>query len=162
MSVWDVLVSQILSIPQRMNQRRAELRIAIVGSRIFPCTDFDLIASFIDGLPDGSVIVSGGARGVDRIAQKRAEERGFETIIILPNYDQFGGQAPLIRNKEIVNRSDIVVAFWDGRSRGTLHIMKRAEQVGKLVLVVYPRGTHQRELQRNVGSTDKQRVSRNL
>jgi predicted Rossmann fold nucleotide-binding protein DprA/Smf involved in DNA uptake len=123
------------------------LRVAIVGSRAFPTDDLALVDMFVDMLPPGTTIVSGGAAGVDRRAEARAKQRGLSVEIIKPNWDQFGRAAGPIRNKEIVNKSDMVVAFWDGKSIGTLHTIKRTEQVGKLVLVVRPRGHYQRRME---------------
>lgn len=123
------------------------MNVAIVGSRIFPTDDLVLVDRFVDNLPIGTTVVSGGAKGVDKRAVDRAKVRGLSTKVILPNYELFGRMAPLIRNKEIVKESDLVVAFWDGKSRGILHTVKRAEQVGKLVLVVRPTGHYQREIE---------------
>ena len=123
------------------------LNIGIVGSRIFPTDDLVLVDRLVDVLPPGTTVVSGGAAGVDRRAVSRAQVRGLQTEVILPQWDKFGRIAGPIRNKEIVSKSDIVIAFWDGRSRGTLHTIKRAEQVGKLVLVVRPSGHYQRRIQ---------------
>lgn len=123
------------------------MNVGIVGSRIFPTDDLVLVDRVVDVLPPDTTIVSGGAVGVDRRAVERGKMRGMQTIVVLPDWNQFGRQAGPIRNKEIVRLSDYLVAFWDGKSRGTLHTIKRAEQVGKVVLVVRPLGHYQREME---------------
>jgi len=124
-----------------------QLKIGIVGNRTFPHDDIPLVDRVVDGLSPGTTVISGGATRVNCRALEHAERRGLPTVLILPDYNQFGSEAGYIRNKEIVNKSDILIAFWDGKHRGTLHIIKRAEQAGKLVLVVRPMGHYQREME---------------
>ena len=85
-------------------------------------------------MPDGTdCIVSGGARGIDSCAAKYAKEHGIELIEILPDYETYGRRAPIVRNVSIVDECDCVVAFWDGRSKGTKFTIDKAEQQGKRV-----------------------------
>ncbi len=79
------------------------------------------------------LIVSGGAKGIDQVAEKYADKKGIAKLIIKPNYQKFGRGAPLIRNKEIVENADLILAFWDGKSRGTIHSVKYAMKCGKKV-----------------------------
>lgn len=109
-------------------------KIAVVGSRdgINPAAVHD----FIDKLnPVSTVVVSGGARGVDTYAAERAEERGIKTVVIRPNWKKYGRGAGFLRNKEIVKAADDVVAFWDGRSRGTEHTIEQAVKLGRSVAI---------------------------
>ena len=50
---------------------------------------------------------------------------------LLPQYEKYGRGAPIIRNREIVDYAEKVVAFWDGRSRGTLSVIEYAQKTGK-------------------------------
>lgn len=94
------------------------------------------VRDFVDKLdPLTTVVVSGGARGVDSFAVQRAEERGIRTIVIKPNWKKYGRGAGFRRNKEIVMVADDVVAFWDGQSRGTEHTIKTAIEMGKHVAI---------------------------
>jgi hypothetical protein len=86
--------------------------------------------------PEASVIVSGGARGVDTLAEKYAEEKGLETIIHYPDYKRYGRRAPLVRNTLIVNGADMLVAFWDGKSRGTKDTIDKARRKGLPIVMV--------------------------
>lgn len=107
------------------------MRLAIIGSR--DCGQID-IASHIETRPD--VIVSGGARGIDTLARQYAKVRGIELIEFLPDYESYGRRAPLVRDREIVDDCDSVLAFWDGKSRGTKYTMDYARRRGKPVRVI--------------------------
>ena len=101
------------------------MRIAVIGSRNLIVTDLERY------LPSGTTeIVSGGARGVDSCAREYAQRAGLVFVEILPDYDRYGREAPLVRNREIVNLSDGVVAFWDGHSRGTRMAVEYARSIG--------------------------------
>lgn len=102
------------------------MRIAVIGSRSITSVD---IGRYLPETCDE--IVSGGAVGVDRLAEEYARKEGIECTVILPEYERYGRAAPIVRNKEIVELADLVLAFWDGSSRGTLSVIKYAKQVGK-------------------------------
>lgn len=70
-------------------------------------------------------IISGGAKGVDTLAKRFAEENNILWKEYLPDYKQFGKQAALQRNTLIVEDSDVIIAFWDGHSRGTKDTIKK-------------------------------------
>ena len=81
-------------------------------------------------------IVSGGAKGIDKDAEAYANQKGIKTMVFKPDYRRFRGGATHIRNKEIVNYADEVLAFWDGSSRGTKGVIEYCREVGKKVTVV--------------------------
>lgn len=107
------------------------MKVAVVGSR--DITNLDLAAFLPDGI---TVIVSGGARGIDTLAERYAKRRGIKTLIFRPDYETHGKSAPLIRNREIVDAADCVYAFWDGKSRGTMHAVNYAKKTGKPVEII--------------------------
>lgn len=106
------------------------MKIAVIGSRNL---DIDL-SPYIPAY--ASVIISGGANGVDRSAARYARENGLELVEFLPRYDRFGRMAPLRRNDEIVDAADCVLAVWDGKSRGTKYVIDRCMRLGKQIEVV--------------------------
>ena len=108
-------------------------RLAVIGSRDFP--RFDMARWHVSRLPDDTIIVSGGARGVDQVAVEAAVDRGLDVEVYLPDYGRYGRGAPLVRNDEIVEACDEVLAFWDGESRGTKYTIDRAVRAGKPVEV---------------------------
>jgi len=96
------------------------MKIAIIGSR-------NLNVKLAKYLPkDISLIVSGGARGIDTLAERYADKHGIPKLIFFPDYKKYGRVAPLVRNKLIVDNADVVIAFWDGASRGTKHAIDYA------------------------------------
>lgn len=76
-------------------------------------------------------LLSGGARGIDKMAEAWAKERKVPVVLYLPDYKRFKRGAPLVRNQEMVDTCDGVVAFWDGKSKGTKFVLDRAR--GKLL-----------------------------
>jgi len=101
------------------------MKIAIVGSRKVK------IGNIGDYITVCDEIVSGGARGIDSCAAAYAREKGITLVEIFPDYARYGRAAPIIRNKEIVDRADVVLAFWDGRSKGTAWVIRYAKKTGK-------------------------------
>ena len=101
------------------------MKIAVVGSRCISVVD---IGAY---LLDCNEIVSGGAAGVDSCAAEYAKRNGLKFTVFLPQYARYGRAAPIIRNKEIVECADKVIAFWNGKSKGTLSVIKYAEKMGK-------------------------------
>lgn len=85
-------------------------------------------------MPD--TIISGGAKGADTLARQFANEHNLELIEFIPDYKKYGRTAPLLRNKLIVEACDCLLAFWDGKSKGTKATLDYAEKLGKPVTVV--------------------------
>jgi YspA, cpYpsA-related SLOG family len=113
------------------------MKIAIVGSRGF--LDTDLIDDHVSGLEPGTTVVSGGAKGVDSRAEWAARKNGFPVVVFLPDWNRHGKKAGFLRNKQIVDACDEMVAFWDGRSRGTQHSISLARSAGKKVTIIMGR-----------------------
>ena len=113
------------------------MRVAIVGSRDYP--DLSTVRTYINTLlrPD-DVVISGGARGVDSAAVQYAQERGLAVEVYPADWDRHGKTAGFIRNQTIVDNADYVVAFWDGRSRGTMDTVNKAQAKGLPYEVVMP------------------------
>ena len=101
------------------------MKIAIVGSRKLTVRN---IGDYITVCDE---IISGGAVGVDACAAAYAREKGIGLVEILPDYSRYGRAAPIVRNKEIVDRADAVLAFWDGKSKGTASVIQYAKKKGK-------------------------------
>ena len=106
------------------------MKVAVVGSRSVFTIDMGIYIS------DGDEIVSGGAVGVDTYAAEYAKKKGLKLTVFLPQYDRYGRAAPIVRNKKIVDYADKIIAFWDGKSKGTLSVIKYAEKTGKLCEIV--------------------------
>ena len=101
------------------------MKIAIIGSRSITVSN---IESYVT---DCTEIVSGGAAGIDSCAAEFARKSKIKLTEFLPEYERYGKAAPIIRNKKIVDYSDMVIVFWNGTSKGTLSVIKYAEKQKK-------------------------------
>ena len=93
------------------------MRIAVIGSRDF--NDYDQLKMVLNEHDNIELLVSGGAKGADSLGESWAKEKNVPTLIFKPEWDKYGRSAGFKRNQDIVNNSDLVIAFWDGQSRGT-------------------------------------------
>ena len=113
------------------------MRVAIVGSR--ECGSHIQrtreILFVLRAYPAGTVVISGGAIGIDGLAAKAARALGLEVVEHLPEWNRLGRRAGFERNKAIVNDCDELHAWWDGKSRGTAHSIGLARAAGKLTIV---------------------------
>ena len=107
------------------------MKLLIVGSRSI--TEFDLspyIPSYID------TVISGGANGIDRLAEQYADLHRLSKYIIRPRYDLYGRTAPLKRNEKMVDMADAVLVIWDGRSKGAQYTVKYAQKSNKPITII--------------------------
>ena len=113
------------------------MKVAVIGSRDYP--DMEQVREYVRGLPPDTIVVSGGARGVDKVAELEAKAQGLNVEIWYPRWDLHGKGAGFARNRAIVHSADRVVAFWDAESRGTAHTIGVAKEMGKPCDVFGPR-----------------------
>lgn len=113
------------------------LRVLICGSRVeFEASKaYSLINRIIDDHPS-AVFLHGGATGVDELADNILKTKGVAVEVYKSNYSRYGRKAPLVRDREMVDRADIVYALWNGRSRGTKYVIDYAKSTGKVVKVM--------------------------
>lgn len=105
---------------------------AIIGSRTF--NNKQLLYETLDEYKI-KWIVSGGAKGADSLGAEYAVDEHILLTEILPDWDTHGKSAGIKRNFKIIDLSDIVIAFWDGKSPGTKHAIEYAERTNKKVLI---------------------------
>ena len=113
------------------------MKIIIAGSRNF--NDYNLLKSSCDNLLTQFTnieIVSGTARGADKLGERYAREKGYDIKEFPANWDKFGKSAGYIRNDEMAQYADMLIAFWDGTSRGTKHMIDLANKRGIKVEIV--------------------------
>mgnify|MGYP003610618121 CR=1 FL=1 len=107
------------------------VRVGIVGSRSITFSEyvFSVLDFYLSRLLEENevVIISGGAIGIDKLAEDFAEERKLKTEIYLPDYKQYGKSATFIRNQQIIDNSDYLIAITTG-SNGTADSIKRAKK----------------------------------
>ncbi len=107
------------------------MKLLIVGSRSI--TDFDLspyIAADVD------TVISGGANGIDSLAEQYADLHRLSKYIVRPRYDLYGRAAPLKRNEQMVDMADAVLVIWDGISKGAQYTLKYAQKNNKPITLV--------------------------
>lgn len=115
----------------------------VIGSRTF--NDYELLKAKLDHYLQNhrtdTVIVSGGANGADTLAKRYAAEHGCEYCEFLADWSKHGKAAGYIRNKkmhEYISHFDkrAVVAFWDGKSKGTFQSFSLAKEYNNQLVVV--------------------------
>lgn len=82
-----------------------------------------------------AAIVHGAAIGVDTIADSWAKANNLETVIYKPNYKVYGKRAPLVRDEEMAEFCDVIICFWDGKSRGSKYTCDYGRKIGRRVIV---------------------------
>lgn len=107
------------------------MNLLIVGSRSI--TDFDL-APHIPKEVD--TIISGGACGIDSLAEEYADFHRISKYILRPRYDLYGRAAPIKRNEQMVDMADSVLVIWDGVSKGAQYTLKYAKKKNKQITLV--------------------------
>lgn len=112
------------------------MKVAVIGSRGL---SVDHLEKYLP--TETTEIVSGGAQGVDTCARDYALAHGLKLTEFLPEYDKYGRGAPLRRNITIIEHADLVLAFWDGKSRGTKFVIDNCKKRNVPVRVYIPAGT---------------------
>ena len=111
----------------------------MVGSRHF--ADLGRVADYVNSLPAGASIITGSASGVDASAVKVARERGVPVQVMPASFEELADAGKsAARNQRLVAACDVLVAFWDGTSKGTRTTVERALDAGKEVHVFTMRG----------------------
>ena len=109
------------------------MKIAVIGSRDF--NDYVFLSESLKFLSSADTIISGGARGADSLAERYAKENQINFVVFPADWDKFGKSAGYRRNVDIITECDSVIAFWDGKSRGTKHSIDIAKKQNKHVLI---------------------------
>jgi hypothetical protein len=107
------------------------MKLLIAGSRSI--ADFDL-SPYIP--PEVDTVISGGACGIDRMAEEYADSHRLSKYILRPRYDLYGRAAPLKRNEQMVDLADAVLIIWDGCSKGTQHTLKYTKKKNKPLTLI--------------------------
>ena len=116
------------------------MRIVISGCRHF--TDEKWIERALCGyLGSGDLVITGGCRGVDKIAHDWARRMFCKTKVIEADWDKHGYSAGPIRNRQMLEDAGMLIAFWDGKSRGTGNAIKEAAKLGIETHIHYPETT---------------------
>lgn len=108
------------------------MKVIVCGGRSL--NDYELVKSTLDEAAANikiDEIVCGEARGADSLGKQWAIENGIHVASFPADWDRYGKSAGARRNEEMGNYADYVIAFWDGKSTGTKHMIHYMEQLGK-------------------------------
>ena len=103
------------------------MKVIIAGSRDFD--DYEMLRKYCDFLLQSQTdieVVSGTAKGADQLGEKYATERGYKIKRFPADWDKHGKAAGYIRNEEMAKYADSLIAFWNGNSKGTEHMINLA------------------------------------
>jgi hypothetical protein len=111
------------------------MKVIVAGSRTF--NDRALMWEVLSSLPVAQLteVVSGGARGADSLGEQWARSRGVKVTRFEADWDRYSKRAGYLRNQQMAEYADGLVAFWDGKSKGTEHMINLAKRAGLWVLV---------------------------
>lgn len=117
------------------------IKVIIAGTRDF--NDYAFLKKNVDYFLQGInpnneeiEIVSGNARGADKLGERYAKEHNLPVKLFPANWDKYGKRAGYLRNQEMANYADVLIAFWDEKSKGTKHMIDIAKKQGLTVIVV--------------------------
>lgn len=106
-------------------------KIIIAGGRDF--FKYEIVEEYCDVVVkniSNPFIISGGQRGADQLGERYARERNIPLKIIPANWNKYGKSAGPIRNREMSKEADRLIAFWDGKSKGTKDMIDVAKSKG--------------------------------
>ena len=112
------------------------MKLAVIGSRDFENMVMlnEILLKHKDEL---TLIISGGSKGADALAEQWAKDNGIETLIFRPDWSKYGRSAGVVRNHDIIKSCDLCIAFWDGKSKGTASSIRLCKKYGKTCKVYY-------------------------
>ena len=124
---------------------KKDFRVIIAGGRDFSdyvlmCRTMDTLLSNISKDTD-IVIVCGMARGADTLGDRYAKDRNYKVNYFPADWNTYGKAAGYKRNEQMAQNADALVAFWDGKSRGTKHMIDLARKYRLRVRIRYYGGT---------------------
>lgn len=115
------------------------MKTIVAGSR--GIDDYQVVQKVIDSAPwQITEVVSGGARGVDRLGERWAREHRIAVMLFAAEWGRLGKKAGVLRNEQMARYAEALIAVWDRSSRGTRHMILRATELGLRVLVASPTG----------------------
>ena len=114
------------------------MRLIIAGGRDF--SDYNLLqdsANRFIGKEQNVIIISGLAKGADTLGLQYAGDYGYTVEGFAAEWNKYGRSAGIKRNKYMAKNADSLLAFWDGKSKGTMHMIDFADSIGLRVEVVH-------------------------
>ncbi len=114
------------------------MKVIIAGGRDFD--DYDMLCQRVDRILSRQTeieIVSGAAKGADKLGERYAEERGYNITRFIADWNRYGKRGGYIRNEDMANYADALILFWDGMSKGSKHMLEIASEYDLKIRVIY-------------------------
>lgn len=112
------------------------MKVIIAGCRGFTNYQFLLNSIYELGYSDWTEVVSGGAKGADALGEQFAQAHSLSLKLFPADWNVYGNAAGPIRNTQMAEYADALVAFWDGKSKGTKNMIDTAVKLGLKVKIV--------------------------
>ena len=125
---------------ENSEMNKPEFRVIIAGTRDF--NDYQLLCDKCDAILSAKrqdsniVVISGTARGADTLGEQYARERGYTVERFPADWNTLGKRAGYVRNCQMADNADALIAFWDGQSPGTRHMIDIARERNLAVRVI--------------------------
>lgn len=116
------------------------MKIIIAGGRDF--NNYDLLVKEVSHILTTSLvhiplnefeIVSGTASGTDKLGEKFSKDYKLKLKQFPADWTKHGKSAGYIRNKQMAEYADALIAFWNGESKGTQHMINSAREKGLII-----------------------------
>jgi len=115
----------------------AIMKVIIAGSRDFD--DYNLLYKNCNNILSNQKeieIVSGRARGADKLGEKYAKEKSLKLKLFPANWEKYGKKAGYLRNEEMAGYAKFLIVFWDGVSKGTKNMINIAKEKGLEIRII--------------------------
>ena len=113
------------------------MRVIIAGGRDFD--DYPLLkekCNYFLSKREGVIVISGGAKGTDALGERYAREMEFPVVVVPAEWARYGNSAGVLRNRQMAETADVLIAFWDGESPGTRNMIHEMKRIGKPLRIV--------------------------
>lgn len=124
----------------KKSEKKENFKVVIAGSRGF--SNYKLLYETCNNVlrekrkTHNIVVISGNAKGADQLGEKYASDMSFDLEIFPAEWKKFGKAAGFRRNEQMAEIADGLIAFWDGKSHGTKHMIDIANEKGLKTKVV--------------------------
>lgn len=110
------------------------MKTIIAGSRGFD--DYEELKQIMEAFRDTTEVVSGCAKGADTLGERWAAENNIPVKQFPADWKQYGKRAGYLRNRQMGEYADMLIAFWDGESKGTEHMINIMRELDKFITIV--------------------------
>lgn len=133
---YNMLGKMLMEIRQNIQKMDRQKKVIVAGSRSFD--NYDLMKMKLDYYFSNftPTIICGEARGADTLGKKYAIENKINILSFPADWNKDGKKAGYLRNERMAKEADYLIAFWDGKSKGTQHMIETMRKMGKPVRIV--------------------------